>query len=333
MTEPLSCALIEGHSWPESGDPSEKIYGMRHYRFPPQSGRNAYDLDVVNAWAEVERPYNTYAIADELCLSRLPLYIPYRKRFALLKETPHYIAPLDPGALARRFPLVLTHLQRFCELGAPFQLLPYASNFLGHSSDTMPALVEAGDKRGLCSFIGNTAHTRQTTGYDLRRQVSALVKENPGVDCFGRDSNPIDDKGEGLRPYAFSIAMENARENYYFSEKLIDCILTGTIPIYWGCPDIGRFFDRRGILTFDSIEELRTILTTLSFDLYRRLRPYAEANYRWAIQQDLADFGGYLRRACEAARLGGIAFDGAPYRLRFGRRAKVTSLVRQSLRR
>lgn len=46
----------------------------------------------------------------------------------------------------------------------------------------------------------------------------------------------------------FHIAIENISQNDYFTEKLLDCFLTFTIPIYWGCPNIGSYFDIDGII-------------------------------------------------------------------------------------
>ncbi|CAE7531081.1 unnamed protein product [Symbiodinium natans] len=41
----------------------------------------------------------------------------------------------------------------------------------------------------------------------------------------------------------FVLVIENSRHQNYFSEKLLDTLLTQSIPIYWGCPNIGDFFD------------------------------------------------------------------------------------------
>lgn len=41
----------------------------------------------------------------------------------------------------------------------------------------------------------------------------------------------------------YSVVVESSNEQNYFSEKLIDCLVTKTIPIYWGCPNISNFFD------------------------------------------------------------------------------------------
>ena len=34
----------------------------------------------------------------------------------------------------------------------------------------------------------------------------------------------------------------------YFTEKLLDCFATGTIPVYLGAPDIGKYFNKDGII-------------------------------------------------------------------------------------
>ena len=60
--------------------------------------------------------------------------------------------------------------------------------------------------------------------------------------------NPIKRKEEGLNNYMFSIALENAQYSTDITEKILDCFATGTIPMYWGAPDIGDFFNKDGII-------------------------------------------------------------------------------------
>jgi hypothetical protein len=58
----------------------------------------------------------------------------------------------------------------------------------------------------------------------------------------------------------FSVAIENGQYETYFTEKLLDCFATGTIPVYLGAPDIGKVFNSDGIIAlsdeFDVSEEL-----------------------------------------------------------------------------
>ncbi len=69
-----------------------------------------------------------------------------------------------------------------------------------------------------------------------------------GVDIYGQGIQYIERKEEGLCDYMFSIAMENARYPGNFTEKIMDCFATGTIPIYSGDPKIDRIFNTKGII-------------------------------------------------------------------------------------
>lgn len=292
--------MIEGHSWPEHGDPRAQFEGWRHYRLPQSSEESSASVDICNAWQTTPKPYHLFLISDELGWSKLPSYIPARQRIALIKESPIHVGEADSRTIARQFSLVLTHLKQQLDHGPPFVLLTYSSNSLGlrpsHGDCTVPG--ESAKDR-LCSFIGNLSHNADLLGYQMRREVYRSVCSDRRVDCFGRDTNPISHKSQGLRRYAFSIAMENAREDYYFTEKLIDCILMGTIPIYWGCPSIGKFFDPRGILCFNSIQELKAIINSLTWPLYQQMRRHAVANFNTLIDERRGDFHGYLERALD----------------------------------
>jgi hypothetical protein len=78
----------------------------------------------------------------------------------------------------------------------------------------------------------------------------------------------------------FSVAIENARDINYFTEKLTDCLLTGTIPLYYGCPNVGDFFDMNGIIIFESMEELHEILDSLTPELYESKLESVKENFK-----------------------------------------------------
>lgn len=92
---------------------------------------------------------------------------------------------------------------------------------------------------------------------------------------------PNDDK-INLFNSMFSIAVESSYEKNYFTEKLIDCLLTKTVPIYWGCPNIGDFFDQRGIIMFKTYEEFLEKVNSINEKTYIQMKPYIDANYEKA---------------------------------------------------
>lgn len=80
---------------------------------------------------------------------------------------------------------------------------------------------------------------------------------------------PIPTKCETLGKYRFSICYENQILEGWITEKIFDCFRAGTVPVYWGAPDIEEhipaecYIDRR---KFASQEELRQFLLSLSPD-------------------------------------------------------------------
>lgn len=99
-------------------------------------------------------------------------------------------------------------------------------------------------------------------------------------------------KFDSLKDYAFSIAIENLShevDDYYFSEKIVDCFITGTVPIYYGCPNIHKFFDQKGILIFTNESELKNILDNLSMDLYYSMMDSIKYNFEKSLKYNLTN--------------------------------------------
>ena len=152
------------------------------------------------------------------------------------------------------------------------------------------------------SFL-TTSHLGKT-GYNLRQKVwtnrdiikiptlfyssTRFKTDGQSVVGAGRFSNTLHD---GLLPNddkihlfksQFSIAIESSREESYFTEKLIDCLLTKTVPIYWGCPNIGEFFDSRGIIHFKDFDDMISKIDQINENTYEEMKPYVEKNYERA---------------------------------------------------
>jgi hypothetical protein len=115
-------------------------------------------------------------------------------------------------------------------------------------------------KSKLVSIIASEKNEAQ--GHKLRH--GTIARYGLRLDVMGRGYRPIEGKAKGLRDYCYSVVIESWRGDWYFSEKLIDCLSQGTIPIYWGCPNIGRFFNTDGILRFYDLDRLGNILASIS---------------------------------------------------------------------
>ena len=103
-----------------------------------------------------------------------------------------------------------------------------------------------------------------------------------------------DDKKDCLFRSMFHVAVENQVEPNYFTEKLVDCFASYTVPIYYGCTNIGEFFDMDGIIQASSSDEIIQILNDLSVSDYWRRMPAMQRNYvssqkYWNIVVQLRD--------------------------------------------
>jgi hypothetical protein len=71
------------------------------------------------------------------------------------------------------------------------------------------------------------------------------------LDIFGRGIRPVADKWEAIAPYQFHIVLENSSVPDYWTEKLADSYLGFSYPLYWGCPNIDRYFPKESYIQID----------------------------------------------------------------------------------
>ncbi len=126
------------------------------------------------------------------------------------------------------------------------------------------------------SFIHSAK--KELPGHVLRHSILPLLeKEHPFRLNFPKER--IATKIPLFEKAMFHIAIENSRYENYITEKIIDCFMTYTIPVYWGCPNIGEHFDKHGIIQFDTKEELAEILHSLSPEDYTSRMEAVKKNY------------------------------------------------------
>lgn len=98
-----------------------------------------------------------------------------------------------------------------------------------------------------------------------------------GLDVYGRGHNFIEDKFDGIAPYKYSIAIENSSIQHYFTEKIIDCYLCNTMPIYFGCPNITDYFHPKSLIVIDIHNfqsAVNTIENAMNADIYNQSIEY-----------------------------------------------------------
>jgi len=191
------------------------------------------------------------------------------KKIAWLLESPVIVNQNSILNLVDEFDEIFTFREDFLNLNNKFKFVPYHCSWIQYENRNVY------EKNKNLSII--VSEKKQTEGHILRHQIVERYKKD--IDIYGRGYKFVSDKLDALKDYRFSIVVENTKKNYYFTEKLLDCFVTGTIPIYWGCPKIGDFFNEKGIITFNNIDELNEIIINLSDDKYKEMLSYAHENF------------------------------------------------------
>jgi hypothetical protein len=97
-------------------------------------------------------------------------------------------------------------------------------------------------QRKFCNFIYSNA-----AADPARDAFFKMLSSYKAVDSAGRHLNNtgfrVKEKQGFQKDYKFSIAFENSSTHGYCTEKIIDAYRAGTVPIYWGDPDIGLDFN------------------------------------------------------------------------------------------
>lgn len=177
------------------------------------------------------------------------------------------------------FKTIITHNKELLDYNTKFKFAPHAGSWL-YDDD-----IKIHEKTKNFSIISSWKN--QLTGHKLRHTIITSAGKN--IDVYGSGYNKIEKKITGLKDYRYTFCIENCKTDYYFTEKLIDCFLSGTIPIYWGCPSIGNFFNLKGIITFDTLSELKDKLKLCTEKYYLDNMEAVIDNYQKAHNYILAE--------------------------------------------
>jgi len=181
--------------------------------------------------------------------------------------------------LLSNFNRILTYEKNLLESNSKFHFFPHGGCWI------KPEDRRIYPKTKLVSIV--SSEKNHAPGHRLRHRL--ISKWKNGMEIFGRGYNPIPYKLPALQDFMFSFVIENCKIDYYFTEKLIDCLVTGTIPIYFGCPSINKFFNPEGFIFLESEEDLPHIIPQITAETYEKKLRAVEENFQKALEYILIE--------------------------------------------
>lgn len=218
-----------------------------------------------------------------------------KRKFAMFIEPPS-ITPQDyeifinNPELAREFDGIFTFDSKLLDRLPNAKFYPVAAKiWYGH-----PFYGGKPEETGYMKKTKNVsiiASNKKITEFHLLRQAFARkCKELNLADTFGRFEGGsgvfFKDISDPLEKYRYHIVIENGQFDYYFSEKIINCFASHTIPIYLGARKIHEFFNPDGIIVIDKadLDRLEDVLKQCTPAEYERRLPAVIDNYNRVFQ-------------------------------------------------
>jgi len=186
------------------------------------------------------------------------------------------------------FKYIFTNMDSLIELGEPFVYT---------ISNAVPWIWEENRKIHSKSKLIRMIASNKGWLRGHQNRLRWVEKLKDKVDLFGTGRPfQLKDKEDGLRDYMFSVAIENDASDTYFTEKLTDCFVMGTVPVYYGSRKVvEKYFDPRGVIFLEDDPDLQT----LTKEKYEELMPFIEKNFKSAQKLPIAEdyiYENYLKK-------------------------------------
>ena len=185
----------------------------------------------------------------------------------------------------RLYDFVITFDEYLLSKGENYLYYPHGRCWINNFKETK--------KENEVSIIASSKNW--TEGHQLRHKAISRFRDN--ISVYGNGYNPVEYKEESLLKYMYSITIENCRQEGYWTEKIVDCFATKSIPIFWGDDAVNDHFDSDGIIYFNDLDELDGILTDISKngkELYKSKEKAIEKNFKTVEEYRIPEDWMYL---------------------------------------
>lgn len=220
---------------------------------------------------------------------------PYcNKKFGLLIES-EAIVPSDyknvynKREVISEYTALFTHSYRLLERYPNAKFMPGSGVWYGSDAGGGAIDKEQYKKKTKNISLISSDKTMCDLHY-YRKNMAFHYKKTGLVDTYGTfDGGAMIKVGDSLTDYRYSIAIENFISPYYFTEKIMNCFASMTIPIYVGATEIEKFFNIDGIIKIDVMD---------FSDLDKKIRRCCKEDYEERIEAVIDNFNRVQKYIC-----------------------------------
>lgn len=116
--------------------------------------------------------------------------------------------------------------------------------------------------------------------HKVRKTIARKYKDK--IDVYGTiDGGKFTDPIDTLKNYKYSVVIENYIDDIWFTEKILNCFATKTIPIYYGARDICEYFNKWGMILCHDITDIDYYINKITND------PDSADNYYKSHKKDI----------------------------------------------
>jgi hypothetical protein len=135
-------------------------------------------------------------------------------------------------------------------------------------------------KKRFCCMVVSNAYSKKRIKFF--HQLSKYKQVDSGGKYLNNVGGPVENKLAFISEYKFVFAFENAAYPGYTTEKVIEPLQVGSIPIYWGNPLVGKDINTRRIINYSdyrNADELIQDLLALEKDTERAISILSQPSF------------------------------------------------------
>jgi hypothetical protein len=180
----------------------------------------------------------------------------------------------------RSHPMVPWHINRDYDFLASTPV-PDKTSKLSWITSTKNFLEGHKTRMGFLGDVANRIPELELIGTNIHHISNPEARKQNSEEQQRLGFKIVEDKWAGLAPYKYSLAIENFSGPDYWTEKLADCFLSWTLPIYYGCTNLEDYFPADSFVRIDinnPEEATRVIKQTIQANSWeKRINAISEA--------------------------------------------------------